>query len=140
MKHHRLESPFGIVDISASTSYPTFGDIDNDGDLDLLAGSTRNSGGSPNFYYYENSGTVSAPQFSTGQTSPFGLNISVPLVRPNFGDLDADGDLDIIAGVQGGEFLYFREYRNCSKSRICSKYFKSFWFCWDGSFFLHQLL
>ncbi|AOW18317.1 hypothetical protein LPB03_13030 [Polaribacter vadi] len=112
-----VESPFGIVDISASTSYPTFGDIDNDGDLDLLAGSTRNSGGSPNFYYYENSGTATSPQFSTGQTSPFGLNISVPLVRPNFGDLDADGDLDLIAGVQGGEFLYFENIGTAQNPR-----------------------
>ncbi|WP_339883270.1 FG-GAP-like repeat-containing protein, partial [Polaribacter vadi] len=102
-----IENPFGLTDDISFSSYPTFGDIDNDGDLDLLSGAARSSAGNPIFYYFENTGSSTAPQFSAPISNPFGLTLSSPYIRIQLGDLDSDGDLDLMGGDQYGKFLYF---------------------------------
>ena len=94
-------NPFGFADIGSRTA-PTFADLDNDGDLDLISG---NGGGS--FYYFENTGSSSAPAFAASTTNPFGLTDAGSYSRPTFADLDNDGDLDLISGESGGNFFYF---------------------------------
>ena len=97
-------NPFGIVSYYyANRSTPTFADIDNDGDFDLLSGD--NSG---NFFYFENTGSSSAPAFAAYQTNPFGLS-SYYLSRtaPTLIDIDSDGDFDLLSGESGGDFFYF---------------------------------
>jgi len=86
-----------------------FGDIDADGDQDLLVGSS---------YWlalFRNDGTKAVPQF-TLVTEDL-LNTGVPSAdyyfTPTLGDLDADGDLDMLVGTNtpsGGAGLEF--YRN----------------------------
>jgi hypothetical protein len=90
-------------------SAPTFIDIDGDGDFDLLSG---NSDG--NFYYFENIGTSSVPDFATYQMNPFNLTYAGNYSysgnsTPTFADLDNDGDLDLISGDGYGDFTYFRQ-------------------------------
>ena len=81
-----------ILDVNAT---PTFGDIDGDGDQDMLVGGL--GGG---LRYFENTGSAATPQFveQTGATNPFdGLsaaNDSAPVLV----DLDGDGDLDLYIG------------------------------------------
>lgn len=81
-------------------------DLDNDGDLDLMAGTYYGS-----FFYFENTGTASAPSFELPVENPFGLADISPTAddynQPTFADLDQDGDLDIIAGDNNGDFYYF---------------------------------
>lgn len=99
-------NPFGLTDAGDITK-PTLGDIDNDGDLDLLVGETEFG----RLNYFENTGTASAPAFAPLVTNPFGLaNGSYP--EPNLVDIDNDGDLDVFDAQIVGELRFFRNAPN----------------------------
>lgn len=90
-------NPFGLVGIQ---NKPSFGDLDGDGDLDLITG--KLFGG---FYYFENVGDVNNPSFASATTNPFGLvAVGNGNTQPEFIDLDNDGDLDILVGDTNGDF------------------------------------
>ena len=95
-------NPFGLAGIS-SLSSPAFADIDGDGDMDMISGEF-----SGNFFYFQNSGTTSAPAFVAAQANPFGLTSVSLYTIPAFADLDGDGDLDMMAGEGAGNFEYFQ--------------------------------
>jgi len=96
------QNPFSLTDIGVRST-PTFADLDNDGDLDMMSGATDQ-----NFYYFENIGTASAPIFGAVQENPFSLtDIGSTRFSPTFADLDNDGDLDMMSGERGGKFYYF---------------------------------
>jgi uncharacterized protein YkuJ len=94
-------NPFSLVDIG-NRSFPTFVDLDDDGDMDLMVGE---SGG--NFMYFENTGTVSLPVFGAAQTNPFSLTDIGSISKLAFKDIDNDGDLDMMSGDYVGDFYYF---------------------------------
>ncbi|PSJ74007.1 hypothetical protein C7N43_26135 [Sphingobacteriales bacterium UPWRP_1] len=83
--------------------FPAFGDLDNDGDPDMLAGDELGF-----LHYFEN-------------TAPLGSPINLTLTQPNFMevtgadavtpclyDVDADGALDLICGERAGKLNYYR--------------------------------
>ena len=76
-------------------------DIDNDGDLDLFSGSYE----SP-ILYFENIGSATAPNFTTPVANPFGLSLpaNTYMQMYSFGDLDNDGDYDIMTS---GDYLSY---------------------------------
>ncbi len=79
-----------------------FGDLDSDGDLDMLCGSQDNK-----LRYFENCGTV-YEQFNVEDQTLFEhtfLDEDLICADPEFGDLDADSDLDIIIGNQNGDII-----------------------------------
>ena len=83
-------------------SFPTLADFDDDGDLDLAIGTERDG-----IAYLENQGSPFLPNFVLS-TSPFPAASDLPLlVTPSFGDLDGDGDLEMVAGGAGGGAHYF---------------------------------
>jgi uncharacterized protein YuzB (UPF0349 family) len=103
-------NPFGLPGMGGVIAH-AFTDLDNDGDVDLMVG--INTG---NFKYFENTGSVSAPAFSAVQTNPFGLADVGDFGAPAFADLDNDGDMDLMAGVDIGNFKYFENIGSASAS------------------------
>jgi hypothetical protein len=95
-------NPFSLTSIG-NYSHPTFADLDNDGDLDMLAGQANGS-----FRYFPNTGTSSAPVFGSALTNPFSLTDIGDYSNPTFADLDGDGDFDLLAGHYDGRFYYFQ--------------------------------
>ncbi|MBL7896280.1 MAG: T9SS type A sorting domain-containing protein [Bacteroidia bacterium] len=99
------QNPFGLAPVTIF-GMPSFGDLDNDGDKDLMVGET---GG--NIKYFQNTGSVTAPAFGTAQTNPFGLTslgtATNSVAAPTFIDMDGDGDLDVMATDANGDFYYF---------------------------------
>jgi hypothetical protein len=87
-------NPFDTIDVGINSA-PAFGDIDNDGDVDLIIGNLF--GG---FKYFENIGTASAYQFveRTGTANPFNSFTGFTNSSPALSDIDGDGDLDLAVG------------------------------------------
>lgn len=75
-------------------SEPAWGDLDADGDFDLLIGQ---SGGG--ILVFENTGTAAAPVFGPGVQLKTASDEAIPEPRPQLADIDADGDLDLFVSA-----------------------------------------
>jgi hypothetical protein len=90
----------GLDGAGFSHFYPTFGDIDGDGDLDMLVGLND---GTANLYLNQNP-AGQLPQYA----APISNLVSASgMLAPQFFDIDADGDLDIIAGEELGKLNFY---------------------------------
>ena len=95
-----------IIDLGSET-VPAFGDIDGDGDLDMLVGNKIDpvKGDSGRLTTFINDGTAKAPRFR--QTTSVDMAGAYHLA-PTLGDLDGDGDLDMLLGTWNQDVLYYR--------------------------------
>lgn len=79
---------------------PSFGDLDNDGDQDIVIGLEDGT-----LIYVANVGSASNPIFSTPLANYFSIDDGQN-VAPQLVDLDRDGDLDLVLGERNGNTNY----------------------------------
>jgi hypothetical protein len=114
----RQNNPFGLQDFTANDpkSMPLLIDADVDGDNDILVLAGQ-SDTNLTWYYYQNTGTASSPNFSTPMvTNPYGLtNVNASNTQDNLIvlykiDGNFDGKDDIIFGSDKNIFYFENQH------------------------------
>ena len=97
-------NPLNGQDVGYSSA-PALGDLDGDGDLDLVAGESRR-----HLPLLPEHRQRASPAFvaRTGTANPLAGQDVGALATPALGDLDGDGDLDLVAGEPDGTFAATR--------------------------------
>ena len=90
-----------------SESIPVLADLDSDGDLDMMATNkiSPTDNATAQLFYFENTGTLTNPQFEERANIPLFKNYHY---APTLGDLDNDGDLDMLVGTWNKGIGFFR--------------------------------
>jgi hypothetical protein len=91
---------------------PAFGDLDGDGDADLVLGTWRDA-----LLYYRNDGSRTAPRFVLADSMLAQLSRGSH-ASPTLGDIDGDGDLDLFVGEASGTVNHFRNDGSRSAPRF----------------------
>ena len=102
IKFYGVEPYFGFVDASVNYTHD-FGDVDNDGDFDIIIGT-----GFGQQYFAENVGTPQQPNFQLITNQYVYPGFDNGRDAPCFADIDNDNDLDIFIGFDDGYIVFFR--------------------------------
>jgi hypothetical protein len=95
-------NPFVPWMLGMSWSSPSFGDLDNDGDQDLLVGDFFQ-----NLYVFENTGNLNNAQYIWGDQTCIPYDTLEAYVNPEFCDMDGDGDQDLLLADMSGVIHYY---------------------------------
>ena len=82
---------------------PTFGDLDNDGDKDLIIGST-----SGRVHYFENTAGLGNPAIFTTYVGNYQNILGSNFIYPQLFDIDKNGTLDLLLGSQNGKIALWK--------------------------------
>ncbi|MEM3373554.1 MAG: VCBS repeat-containing protein [Candidatus Anstonellales archaeon] len=98
---------FGNFETKSYWKNPTFADIDNDGDYDLIYGSADGE-----LYFYRNIGNSKKPNFKLESQLFEPIRIAGGAASVSLADFDKDGDYDLLSGDYLGGFQYFENKGN----------------------------
>lgn len=109
-----------MIDVSEGSA-PAFVDHNNDGLLDIVISNTGYYSNSAVYTsglaLYENTGTATTPKYNLISRDWMNLSsLNIKNMVPSFGDLDADGDLDMVCGSADGLLHYFRNIASTGQS------------------------
>ncbi len=100
-------SIYGFVDLK-----PAFGDIDGDGDEDMIVGEEEGL-----LHWFANTSSSGAASFSLQMPGWQGIDVGKN-ATPELHDLDGDGDLDLLVGEKNGNVTFFRNTGSASSATM----------------------
>lgn len=105
----------GLSTLDTRGLYPTFGDIDNDGDQDMLLGTL----GGDLILLTNTAGFGNNMSWSTPQLNYKGIDVG-DFSTPQLVDINRDGDLDLMIGNYIGRLYYYQNTGTASSANFSS--------------------
>ena len=103
-------NPFSGIDLEGKQTTAVLGDVNGDGRIDLLLGrnNTKNKSADPGTLYLYDQKVNGSFNSSATSTKELGTGSDDRRPSPTLVDIDYDGKLDIVTGVENGEIRYFK--------------------------------